>query len=228
VTTDRARVVTPLDIELLDAVARTGTVVGAARTVGIGRETAAYRLRRLANAAGGDVLDARRTGAGRGSRLTDLGWRILRAGPGREAGPASAAPGPTPIRGVYRALPHPTVETDAGPRLAVAFRARTGSPVDVVVDPEAILLARERFSTSARNVLDVRVVGLRPERTTGGELRRVELDDHGLRLTALVTQRAARELHLVRGAQVVAYVKATAIRLIAPSRVPRATHRARR
>jgi molybdopterin-binding protein len=113
--------------------------------------------------------------------------------------------------------------SEAGEEEALAVRFRTGGieliaagdalatgAGHAVIRGEDVMLARSRpASTSARNVLDGRVV----EVSRDGPLARVTVDVGGTTLVAVVTVGAARELGLESGTGVVATIKATAVHL---------------
>lgn len=213
----RTGFLTPSDVALLSAVARTGSVAAACRRESISRYRGLYRLARLAEEFGGSLVTGDRGGASHGgARLTELGWALLRRG--SEVLPAADAPstrpswGATAFRGAWHAAPFPHVDLVGGPSLAVAFHAEEGRSVTVAVDPEAVLLARESFPTSARNALPgvVRRIRHRAGALTSG-LALVEVGVGGRTVGALLTDRAVRALGLAPGGRVVAYVKATAI-----------------
>ena len=217
-TAQRARV-TSGDAALLLAIERTHNVVEAARSVRMSRDRATYRLQRLASAFGRPVAAARRGGRGHGETwLTPLGDAIARGGfeelelvQGRPELPATR---PNIFRGTYHAGPpaHVTLE-HGGARLRVAFPASDGERVGLLLDPDAILLARGQFRSSARNVLAATVTRVRPGRGPSGQL--VELRTGRTVLRATVTSETLRELGLRRGQRTYVYVKATALRPIA-------------
>ncbi|HEX2022256.1 MAG TPA: TOBE domain-containing protein, partial [Candidatus Thermoplasmatota archaeon] len=92
--------------------------------------------------------------------------------------------------------------------LHVAGRHRPG-PAIVRVPAEAVALSRRaQAGTSARNAIPMAVESLRDE---GDGLWRARLVAGALRLEALVTRGAVRDLRLRAGSRVVATVKATAI-----------------
>ena len=209
--TRRPLSVPPEDLELLRAIDRTGSVAGAARSLGMPRDRAVYRIERLRGELGGPVLVARRGGAGHGtSRLSAAARRWL----------ASVAPalvlrrarrGPRSVLvGRYRSGPDPFVEVRGRP-VYVDFVAREGERVGVAVDPEAIVVASARFPTSARNVWDGVVLSVRPVRDGPGR-RLVQVRALGARLAAAVTPASSARLGLAAGRRVVLYAKATALR----------------
>jgi molybdopterin-binding protein/molybdate transport repressor ModE-like protein len=214
---------TPLDHDLLESIARSGSVAGACRALGIGRDRGVYHLERLTELAGGPVVRARRGGAGRGAtRLTELGERLRRTPTGSLG---RRAPPPGVLRGTFRSVDGPALELAGGLRLKVGFTAPEGSTVAVVVDPESVLLAPGRFPSSARNVLRGRVE--RVEALDPPTVR-VTLRVGGVRLPASVTPGSVAELGLRRGRSVYLYLKATALRPLArplspgrPRRSPR-------
>jgi molybdate transport system regulatory protein len=215
----RPSVVTDQDIALLRSLGRERSVVSASRRLGISRDRAVYRLQRLERAFGGPVVTGERGGAGHGgSRLTALGDRIVRGGfdsvemiHGRSQAPRSAS---NVIRGVYHRDPYPEVTVGRTLRLRVAFPAEEGEAVSVLLDPEAVLVARRRFASSARNVLSATVESVRPAGALGCTLT---VKAGSVRLRAAVTAEPVRQLRLRPGAKVVLYVKATALRRAGPS-----------
>jgi molybdate transport system regulatory protein len=210
--------VTDTDVALLRSIGRVRSVVAASRTVGISRDRAVYRLDRLEHAFGGPVVASVRGGRGHGGTvLTPLGDRILRGGfdavEMMEARSVADAPRPNLVRGVYRVGPPPEVEVPGGVRLRVAFPGEEGERVGVALDPESIVVARRRFASSARNVLPASVRGV--ERRAGALdlLLRVRIGSVQLRVA--VTEETVVQLGLRRGARVLLYVKATALRRVA-------------
>ena len=210
--------VTDTDVALLRSIGRVRSVVAASRAVGISRDRAVYRLDRLEHAFGGPVVASERGGRTHGGTvLTALGDRIVRGGFDavemiHARSVADVAP-PNLVRGVYRAGPPPEVEVAPRVRFRVAFAADDGSPVRVAVDPESIVVARRRFASSARNVLPATVVGI--ERGSGGLGRLLHVRVGPVELRVAVTEEPIRQLGLRRGARVVLYVKATALRRVA-------------
>ncbi|HTT15464.1 MAG TPA: TOBE domain-containing protein [Thermoplasmata archaeon] len=217
----RPSVVTNADVALLRSLARERSVVAASRRVGMSRDRAVYRIARLERAFGGRVVRGVRGGrAHGGSQLTELGDRIVRGGFDSiellEARPLVRPATPNRVHGTYRRSPEPGLSIDGGPRLRVAFPAGDGDRVTALLDPEAILVARQRFPTSARNVLPatVEAVGGPP----GALGRSLTVRTGRLRLKVAVTDATVRQLKLRRGARVQLYVKATAIRRVAGAR----------
>ncbi len=213
----RAAQVTSADVALLRALARERSVVAASRRVRMSRDRAVYRLARLAHAFGGPVVAAVRGGAEHGgSVLTPLGDRIARGGFSSvellDARPVAPVPSPNLWRGTYRAGPAPEVQVGRTLRLRVAFPAADGERVGVVVDPEAIVVARRRFPSSARNVLPATAVGLRPG--PGPLDRTLVVRCGGRRLRVALTDDGARQLGVRPGVRLWLYVKATALRRV--------------
>lgn len=215
----RAATVTDTDIDLLRALGRRRSLVAASREVGMTRDRATYRLARLARAFGGPVVTTHRGGRAHGdSRLTPLGARIVRHGFDavelRRAPGASSAPSPPNwLTGRFRARPAPTLELGGGLALRVAFPGEDGRPVRAALDPEAILVARERFASSARNVLAATVERVRRGAALASD--RLAVRAGGVRLRVAVTDDALDQLGLARGQRVWIYVKATALRPVA-------------
>ena len=217
----RAHVVTDTDVDLLRAVGRQGSVVGASRTLGITRDRANYRIAQLERAFGGAVVASERGGRVHGdTRLTALGDRIVRQGFDSfeisDTRPSAPPLRSNLLRGTYRAGACPEVVLRSGVRLRVAFTARDGEPISLLLDPESILVARGRFPSSARNVLRATVVGVDRGRAPfeANLLARAGTD----RLRIAVTGDSARRLELAKGRTVWLYVKATALRRIGRDR----------
>lgn len=216
----RERWVTPLDRALLDSLACYPTVVDASRAMGMSRDRAMYRLRRLAQWTGRPVVRSARGGNLRGlTTLTPWGRALVRA----DTGTLGRRPSPrvrlvsreNRFRGVWRRDPDPVVEVGDGLRWFVAFRARPGEAVTVGVDPEAVLVAPARFPSSARNVL-VGAVSRWVRRPGGTAALDLSIGRH--RLRAAVTLRSVRQLGIRPGRRVFLYVKATAVRRTGDSR----------
>jgi molybdate transport repressor ModE-like protein/molybdopterin-binding protein len=213
----RPALVTNTDVALLRALARDRSVVGASRRVGISRDRAVYRLERLARAFGGPVVASVRGGAAHGETLlTPLGDRVVRGGFASvellDARPLAPVAPPNLLRGTYRAGPPPQVQVGRSLRLRVAFPAGDDEPVRVALDPEAIVVARRRFPSSARNVLPGTVVGLGTVSESGDLMLSVR--GAGWRLRVAMTTDGARQLGLRLGARLWLYVKATALRRV--------------
>ncbi len=209
--------VSDVDVALLKEVGRRASVVAAARALGISRDRAVYRLRRLARAFGGPVVVAERGGTRHGeTRLTALGDRVAHGGFEAiellAARPAERETHPNLLTGTYRAGPPPSV--DVG-RLAlrVAFSATDGARVSLLLDPEAVLVARGRFPSSARNVLPGVVERNAPG--PGPEERTAIVRVGDARLRVALTPETVERLGLARGRRVFLYVKATALRRVA-------------
>jgi molybdopterin-binding protein len=101
------------------------------------------------------------------------------------------------------------VRIAGGVTLAVGFEARERESVRLLLDPESVLIARERFATSARNVLLGRIEAIHPR---DAQSRLVAVRVGRARLQAAVTPCAIEELRLRPRARVYLYVKATALR----------------
>ncbi len=218
--TPRHRSVTATDIALLQSLAQERSVVAASRRIGISRDRAVYRLARLGEAFGGPVVTGVRGGRNfGGSRLTPLGDRIVREGfdsvellKTRPLAPPSRS---NLLPGIYRSAPSPAVVVAPGLRLRVSFPADDGERVSLLLDPEAILVARGRFASSARNVLPATVDAVRPG--PGARGRTLVARVGPIRLRASVTQETVAQMRLFPGTRVYLYVKATALRPAAPA-----------
>lgn len=213
----RADLVTSTDIALLHALERRPSVVAASRRLGISRDRAVYRLARLSRAFGGPVVASVRGGARHGGTvLTALGDRIARGGFTSlellDARPTTPLSAPNLLQGVYRRSDDPEVRVGRSLGLHVAFDAPEGSPVSVLLDPEAVVVARGRFPSSARNVLPAVVLGT--ERERGALEVTLVVRCGGRRLRVAVTDETVRQLRLRRGASVWLYAKATALRRV--------------
>lgn len=84
-----------------------------------------------------------------------------------------------------------------------------GEEVSVCIRPEDVTVALARLSSSARNSL----AGTITRTVSSGPLCRVEIDC-GFPLVALVTNRSAEEMDLIKGTQVYATFKAVSIHVI--------------
>jgi molybdate transport repressor ModE-like protein/molybdopterin-binding protein len=214
---NRVPLVTSADVALLRELGRERSLVGASRRAGMTRDRAVYRISRLARAFGGPVVEGARGGAGHGGTvLTALGDRIARGGfdslellNGRPPTPLSP---PNLLRGVYCGGPPPEVRLGRSLRLRVAFAAEDGEPVSLLLDPEAVVVARRRFASSARNVLPGTVEGVR--RGPKGLDVTLTVRCSGHRLRVALTEEPVRQLRLRAGARVWLYVKATALRRV--------------
>ena len=219
----RSVLLTTLDAELLGLLSREANLVQACRALGIGRDQGVYRLRRLSRALGTPVVRSLRGGASHGtSRLTAAGAALLRSDAGSDVVPGAPRAGATSghiLEGTYRIGSPPSVAVPHGPTLAVAFAASAGERVRLAVDPESVLIATRRFETSARNVLPGVVRSVRCHGAgTGGAQRIVVVEARGQQIPAAVTEAAIRSLALAPGRRVYLYLKATALRRVAPAR----------
>ena len=197
---------TPTDRRLLRALAREPNLVHAARRLGIGRDRAVYRLRRLRRLYGRPIATGHPGGAGRAGAtvLTALGRRLAHG--------SAAAPRPSQSWvGVYSAGSRPTVTVGAGAALVVAFRAADRAKVRVAVEPETILVAGRRFDSSARNVLSV-VVARITRRPGGGRLLHARWGGRTIR--AAITDESVARLRIAPGRRVLLYLKAVSVRRI--------------
>jgi molybdate transport system regulatory protein len=214
---NRPSLVTSTDVALLRSLRRERSVVGASRRVGISRDRAVYRIARLERAFGGPVVRSVRGGTRHGGTvLTELGDRIVRAGFDSvellDARPVTPLATPNLLTGVYRRSPGPEVRVGRSLALRVAFPAEDGEAVSVLLDPEAVVVARRRFPSSARNVLAGTVEALR--RTPGSLGVTLVARCSGVRIRVLVTEEPVRQLGLRPGGRVLLYVKATALRRV--------------
>ncbi|MGI0071657.1 MAG: TOBE domain-containing protein [Thermoplasmata archaeon] len=215
----RTNLVTDTDVALLRTLARERSLVAASRRVGISRDRAVYRIARLARAFGGPVVQGARGGATHGgSLLTALGDRIVRGGFDSlellDAHPLAPSTPPNLLHGVYRRTPHPEVRVGRSLRLRVAFAAEDGERVAMLLDPESVVVARRTFPSSARNALRGAVTAVR--RGPGSEVALV-VRCSGTVLRVAITEEPVQQLGLRRGATVVLYVKATALRRVGPA-----------
>ncbi|HXY46519.1 MAG TPA: TOBE domain-containing protein [Thermoplasmata archaeon] len=213
----RTSLVTNSDVALLRSLARERSLVRASREVGMTRDRAVYRISRLARAFGGPVVRSVRGGAGHGGTvLTALGDRIVRGGFESvellDARPVAPLDRPNLLHGIYRRGPVPTVQIGREFSVRVAFDAEDGTPVSVLLDPEAVVVARRRFPSSARNVLSGTVEGIRRERGPLSETLVVRCS--ATRLRVAITEEPVRQLGLRPGVAVWLYVKATALRRV--------------
>jgi molybdopterin-binding protein/molybdate transport repressor ModE-like protein len=197
------RWLTPVDVRLLGELEREANLVHAARTIGVGRDRAVYRLERLARLFGGAVALGRHGGPTPGAtRLTPLGRRLLR-------GATGLRPGVNRWSGIYRRAPSPRVVLGPNLELEVAFRGRDGDRVTVEVDPESFVMARRRVDLSARNALGATVERVRTH-PDGTALLTARWGGRPVRV-ALTTGSVDR-LHLSPGVRAYLYVKAVAVR----------------
>jgi len=213
----RTSLVTSTDVALLRALAQERSLVGASRRLGISRDRAVYRVERLERAFGGRVVEAVRGGSGHGgSTLTPLGDRIVRGGFASvellDARPVTPLFEPNLLHGVYRRTPTPEVHVEGGLHLRVAFPARDGEKVSVLLDPESVVVARHRFASSARNVVRATVERVRHD--PGAVGLTLVVRSLGTPLRVAITEEPVRQLELRPGTTVYLYVKATALRRV--------------
>lgn len=186
---------------LLVALARVGNVAAAAHAVGMDASNARRHLALASSRAGAPLVASRRGGSdGRNSTLTASGRRLLGARGLRGVALAyDREAGVTPVR--------------VGRRVVLAAGRHGSGPVELDVPPESVALRRPGPSPggSVRNEIPMRVEGLH-EAAEGTWT--VDLSSGSLRLRALVTRGAARELRLRKGSRVVAAIKAVAVRVL--------------
>lgn len=219
----RPSLVTSADVALLRTLARERSITNASVRVGMTRDRAVYRIRRLSTAFGGPVVRSTRGGTGHGfTVLTVLGDRIARGGFESvellDARPVPPFRPPNLLRGVYHRSPSPEVRVGSALRLRVAFDAEEGARVSLLLDPEAVVVARRRFPSSARNVLAGTVE--RFERHRGGLAWSLVVRCGATRLRVAITEEPVRQLGLKAGTPVWLYVKATALRRVGGARGP--------
>lgn len=201
------RFLTPLDVKLLERLAAEPNLVRAARSIGVARDRAVYRLERLARLFGGPVALGHRGGrTPGGTALTALGRKLL-----RNALPETARP-TNRWAGTYRSGPPARVELDAESAVEVSFRARDGARVAVAIDPDDFVVARRRFELSARNVLPITVESVRPRRDRTALLT---ARWHGHPIRVSLTARSVGRLRLMPGTRAFLYAKAVAARRVA-------------
>lgn len=207
------------DARLLAAIAESGSVSGAAASLGRSRARCLTRLRELEDAFG-PLVERRRGGSdGGGSELTAAGRDVLgRFDRLRAALSGTASVPETVLSGVVADVEGElvAVETDAGTLGAVATESAlsAGSSVTVSVRADAVTLhdpaeVPDEGATSARNRLRGTVRGV--ER---GDAVATVAVDVGLStpLRAFLTVESVERLSLEPGAAVVASWKATATR----------------
>lgn len=219
----RKSLVTNTDVALLRSLAQERSLVGASRRVGISRDRAVYRIARLTRAFGGPVVESVRGGADHGETvLTELGDRIVRGGFESvellDARPVTPLPHPNLLHGVYHKEPTPEVRVGRALRLRVAFPAEEGQAVSLLLDPEAVVVARRRFPSSARNVLSGTVEGVR--RAPGSLGLTLVVRCSGARFRVALTEEPVHRLRLRPGVPVWLYVKATALRRVGDGSAP--------
>ncbi len=98
-----------------------------------------------------------------------------------------------------------------GAALEVSFPGRNGEPVQVEVDPAAIVVGLQPLDSSARNVLPVIVSAVRAR---GGLQTEVLGTWHGLTVRVVVTPRSVERLHLAPGRAAYLHVKAPSVRRV--------------
>jgi molybdopterin-binding protein/molybdate transport repressor ModE-like protein len=189
---------------ILRAVWKHGNVSAAARSLGLDPANARRHVVTASTRHGAPLIENRVGGrGGQNAALTREGRRFLeRAMIVGVAGEFDEEQGTTPIRVGSRAL-------------HAAGRCAPGR-VEVRLRPESVAIERPgpRPATSARNRFPMRVDAIEP-RDEGTFL--VRLAGGSLRVEALVTRGAMRELRLRKGARVVATIKAVAIEVGGPA-----------
>jgi molybdate transport repressor ModE-like protein len=202
---------TRTDLRLLSALATIPNVVRAARAIGIDRDRAVYRLRRLARLYGPVTASARGGSRGGTTRLTEQGRRLLDRSTGRRRSANRWS-------GRYRRGPPASVDVGPGCRLEVAFRAPEGAWVSVELDPASVVLARRPAELSARNALPTVVERIR-RRADGTATVLARWADRQIRTE--LTVGSVRRLGLRVGRPVILYAKAVSVRRVPTRGSPR-------
>lgn len=220
----RESIVRPQDVALLATLSREPNLVKACATLGISRDRGFYALERMGRIAGGPVVSTRRGGDGGSTTLTSRGRTLLGAGVG--ASDLTSSHQSTVLEGTWHARPAPHVTLPDGPDLFVSFQAEEGGAVTISVDPEAVIVARKHYPTSARNVLRGRVHGL--HRDKGVWNLEALVGNHTF--VVALTAESVKILRLRRGVTAWLYLKATAIHRLGgpdPGRARQAVPRGR-
>ncbi|MDR3476048.1 MAG: LysR family transcriptional regulator [Devosia sp.] len=140
------------DVRVFVALARRGSLSGAARSLGVNHATVARRIASLEAAAGGACFE-RRPG---GYALTDRGKRILDAAAAMEdaAGRLTAAAGAEEhpaLRGIVRLSATPSIaESFVIPQLGSLQRAHPGLDIELVADRRLVSLSRHEADLALR------------------------------------------------------------------------------
>jgi DNA-binding transcriptional LysR family regulator len=141
------------DVRFFVALARRGSLSGAARNLGVNHATVARRIASLEAAAGGACFD-RRPG---GYELTDRGKRMLDAASSMEeaAGRLSAAAGdaeqPAALSGIVRVSATPSIaEAFIIPQLGRLQDAHPGLDIELVADRRLVSLTRHEADLALR------------------------------------------------------------------------------
>ncbi|SFR50184.1 TOBE domain-containing protein [Halogeometricum limi] len=207
------------DARLLANIAETGSVSGAAESLGRSRSRCLARLRELEDALG-PLVERRRGGSGGGgSELTEAARDVLGRFDRLRATLSGTADVPeTVVSGVVIRVDGElcTVDTDAGAIRAVgtASARKEGETVTVSVRADAVTLhdpadVPDAGATSARNRLSGSVSAV----DRGDAVATVAIDVGRRRsLSAFVTAESVERLSLAPGTAVVATWKATATR----------------
>lgn len=212
----RERVLTPIDLRLLAAIDRQRNLVRACREAGISRDRGVYRIRRLERILVRKVLRTRPGQGRRGtSELTLTGEHLLRRGRGaytlgtdRLQAPLDASV----FRGIWSGRVAPHVRVQGGKWFWVTFAATDGESVSFAIDPEAVVVARRKIPTSARNLIHGRIREI--QRVDAARRRLIVTVEGAPVISAAVTPHSVQTLRLEPGTPVYLYIKATALRRI--------------
>lgn len=206
------------DAALLDAIAQTGSVSGAASELGRSRARALARLESLESGFGVLVERTRGGAGGGGSELTETARDLLaRFGRLQATLAGTAGAGETTLTGEVTAVDGELadVTVDAGPvRALVTGPVSVGDAAEVGVRADVVTLhapddTPEPDATSARNRFSGRVTDV----DRGESVAQVGVDVGAARpVRALVTVESVDRLDLAPGRPVVVSFKATATR----------------
>ena len=205
------------DAALLRAIARTGSVAGAASELGRSRARALSRIETLEETFGA-LVDRHRGGkSGGGSRLTENGRRLLDRFDRLDVALAATARVPeTALQGTVVDVDGElaTVETAVGLLRGLHEGIEPGDDVQIRISADAVTIYElstdpEPASTSARN----RLRGLICSVESGESIRTVTVEVDGTRFKTLVTEESTNRLDLASGREVVLTWKATATRI---------------
>jgi len=201
--------------KLLNLIHRMGSITVAARDAGIPYRSALAYIRNVEDILGENIVETRRggRGGGGGSRLTDTGLMIIKEYLKLKRA-LERQRTVNELEGVVKEVSADGLRVVVGGFTIDAARAEdvsAGDRVILLVEPDDVVLMRERQVTSMRNIIRGRVTGLEMK----GDIVRVRVDaGDGLEIETHITPASQRNLQLKLGTMIYAGFKAVAVTVL--------------
>lgn len=201
--------------KLLNLIHRMGSITVAAREAGIPYRSALAYIRNVEDILGENIVETRRggRGGGGGSRLTETGLMIIKEYLKLKRA-LERQRTVNELEGVVKEVSADGLRVVVGGFTIDAARAEdvsAGDRVILLVEPDDVVLMRERQVTSMRNIIRGRVTGLE----MNGDIVRVRVDaGDGLEIETHITPASQRNLQLKLGTMIYAGFKAVAVTVL--------------